>query len=144
MRRPRKLKFKFNSNGQVLCANHLKKWFWRSAFTCTELWNSFNFEYFFSIVAAGADLGFSREGGGYEGFQKKKFWFGQIDFPSSPKALKRRCFGQTFGAAGKFLKKRSKKPALGTFWNILTKKTRFFFWPELPLKVNIYWSQSRL
>ena len=66
---------------------------------------------------------------------KNIFWVGQIDFPISPKALKRRCFGQTFGAAGKFLKKQVKKPVLGTFWNILTKKTRFFFGPSSPSKL---------
>ena len=37
------------------------------------------------------------------------FLVDQIDFPSSPKALKRRCFGQIFCAAGKFLKKQVKK-----------------------------------
>ena len=48
-----------------------------------------------------------------------------MDFPSSPKALKRTCFGQIFCAAVKILKKnRPKKAVLGTC-KILTKNSAF-------------------
>ena len=86
----------------------------------------------------GADLGFSRGGGGGEDFQKvlENFdelfiWVGKIDFPSSPKAQKRHFFAKIFGAADKFLKNRSKKPFLGTFWKIVTKNA-FFLAPAPP------------
>ena len=49
-------------------------------------------------------------------FKKNVFLVDQINILSSPKALKRRCFGQIFCAAGKFFKKQVKK-----FWKILTK-----------------------
>ena len=42
-------------------------------------------------------------------FQKNVFLVEQMDFSSSPKALKRRCFGQVFCSAGKFFKKTGKK-----------------------------------
>ena len=42
----------------------------------------------------------------------------------------------------KIAKNRSKKPFLGTFWKILTKKR--VFWRALPLKISIYWRQRRL
>ena len=61
----------------------------------------------------------------------------QIDFSSSPKALKRRCFGENFCAAGKFLKKQVKKAVFGHFLENIDKKLRFF-WGALPLKVSIY------
>ena len=63
----------------------------------------------------GADLGFSRGGGGGGGGFSQIFvdlFFirsTRIDFPSSPKALKRPCFGQILCAAGKILKKAPKK-----------------------------------
>ena len=67
----------------------------------------------------GANQGFAR--GGFE-FSKKNskncrhFFVDQIDFPSSPKAVKRLCCGQTVCAAGKILKKyRPKKAVLGSF-----------------------------
>ena len=58
-------------------------------------------------------------------------FFDQIDFPSSRKALKRRCFWPT-------LKNRSKKSLLGIFWKIWTKKLHFLARAP-PLKVSIYW-----
>ena len=72
-------------------------------------------------LSAGADPGFSRAGGGadfqkiFENFDDLFFLVDQIDFPSSPKAVKRPCFGQIFCAAGIFLKKQVKKAVLGTF-----------------------------
>ena len=71
----------------------------------------------------GADLGFSRGGADFQN-KIRKFWrpfflVDQIDFSSSPKALFSPYFGKIFCAAGKFLKKQSKKPFLGTFWKIL-------------------------
>ena len=92
-----------------------------------------------------ADLGFSRgvvvvgvdflEGGGGGN---------QIDFLSSPKALRRPCFGRNFCAAGKILKKKTgQKAILGTFWKMFTKKSRFCGARAL-LKISIYWRQKRL
>ena len=52
--------------------------------------------------------------------------FFQVDFSSSPKAVKRPWFGQTFCAAGKIKKNRPKKAFLGSFWKNLTKKSSFF------------------
>ena len=62
---------------------------------------------------------FSRGGGGggggsdfqkiFENFDDLFLGVDQIDCPSSPKNLKRRCFDQIFCAAGKFLKKQVKK-----------------------------------
>ena len=60
---------------------------------------------------------FSRGGGA--DFQKI---FNQIDFPSSPKAVKRPCFGQIFCAAGNFLKKQVKKAVFGHFLENFDKK----------------------
>ena len=96
----------------------------------------------FAVTREGSRI-FSRGGGGLGGFSKKnsKPNFDQIDFPTSPKVLKRRCFGQTFCAAEKILKKQVKKPFLGTFWKILTKK-RVFFWRALPLEVSIHWRRT--
>ena len=83
------------------------------------------------FLMAGADLGLSQEGLDFQkSFENlKTFFFDQIDFQSSPKAVKRR---KTFEKTGQ------KKPFLGTFWKILTKKSRFFL-RALPLKVSIYW-----
>ena len=61
---------------------------------------------------AGADLGFSRGGGDLQKNFKNfvDFFLGdQIDFLSSPEALKRTCFGQNFCPAGKIFEKQAKK-----------------------------------
>ena len=68
---------------------------------------------------------FSRGGGIFSKILSIYFYVDQIDFSSSPKALKRPCFGQSFCAAYKILKKQAKKEFLSTFWTILTKKLHF-------------------
>ena len=69
--------------------------------------------------------------GGRADFQKIfENFVDQIDFSSSPKALKRRCFRQIF-------EKSQKKPFLGIFWKILTKKLHFF-WRALPPSKLVY------
>ena len=96
---------------------------------------------------AGADLGFSRAVGFSKNF--RKFWrhlflVDHIDFPSSPEELKRRCFGQTFCAAGKFLKtKQIKKAVFGHFLESFDKKSCYFL-ARASLKILIYWRQRRL
>ena len=71
------------------------------------------------LVYSGADLGFSRRGAN---FQKNFQNFDDLFFRSTKlifRALPKHCFapyfGKIFGAAGKFLKKQSKKPFLGNF-----------------------------
>ena len=90
------------------------------------------------IVARGGSRIFLRGGGGFSNF----FQVDQIGFPSSLKALKRRCFGQIFCAAVKFLKKQVKKAVFGHFLENFDKKIAFF-WRAL-LKVSIYWRLRRL
>ena len=68
------------------------------------------------------------------------FQVNQIDFPSSPKALKRPCFGQIFCAADKFLKKHAKKFVCRLFLRNFDHKTRLFV-ARSPLIISIYWSQ---
>ena len=74
---------------------------------------------------------FSRGGGGFSKnfrkFCRPFFWVEQSEFPSSPKALKRPCFGKIFCAAGKNLKNRPKKTGQ-------KKRLRnpVFFWRALP------------
>ena len=90
--------------------------------------------FYYLFTTRGGPRIFSRGGRIFKKFSKILttflffFWVDQIDLPSSPRAVKIPCFGQIFCAAGNFLKKknRSKTPFLGTFWKILTKKTRFF------------------
>ena len=48
----------------------------------------------------------------FENFVDLFFWVEQSEFASSPKALKRPCFGKSFCAAGKNLKNRPKKTFL--------------------------------
>ena len=68
---------------------------------------SVNFELIFLPKYRGGSGFFSREGGEadfqtiFENFDDL-FFVDQIDFPSSPRTLKRRFFGQIFCAAGKF------------------------------------------
>ena len=47
--------------------------------------------------------------------QNAQFGLVMIDFPSSPKALRRPCFGQQFCVSRECLKKQVKKPFLGIF-----------------------------
>ena len=88
----------------------------------------FSWIYVFVILFAlwsGVDLGFSRKEADFQKnfemfdnlFLGRKTWF--------CKPLEK-----IFG-------KQVKKSFLGTFWKILTKKTRFF-WRALPLKISIY------
>ena len=76
-------------------------------------------------VKLGADLGFSLGRGG------------GVNFPSSPNALKRRCFGQIFCTAGKFLKKKKqvKNAVFGHFLENVDKKNAFFFGARSPSKL---------
>ena len=57
-------------------------------------------------IYTGADLRFSRGGRIFENFDELFFEVDQIDFPSSPKAVKRPCFGQIFCAAGNFFEEK--------------------------------------
>ena len=74
------------------------------------------------LVPAGADLAFSRGGGQiFKKFEKVLSFFkvNQIDFSSSPKALKKSCFCQIFCAAGKIFKKQAIfRQILGIWWKI--------------------------
>ena len=76
---------------------------------------------------------FSRGGGGgdfqkiVENFDDLFFNADKIGFPSSPKALKGRCFGEIFCATGKFLKKQVEKAVFGHFMENFDKKNAFFF-----------------
>ena len=78
----------------------------------------------------GADLGFSRGRADFqkilENFDNLFFKVDQIDFPSSPKAVKRPCFGQIFSGAVNFLEKQVKTAVFGHFLEIFDQKTRFF------------------
>ena len=74
-----------------------------------------------AAVLSGADLGFSRGGGA--DFQKI---FTPFDFPSSPKALKRRCYGQIFCAADNFFEKTGQKAVFGALFGKLDKKIACF------------------
>ena len=76
-------------------------------------------------------------------FSKRLFLSQKIDFPSSPKALKRLYFCQIFCVAGKFLKKQVKKAVFGHFLKNFDKIIALF-WRALPLKVSIYWCRRRL
>ena len=96
---------------------------------------------FFKLFHPGGGSRIFSRGGGEFSKNFPKFWrpfffkVDQIDFSSSPKALFCPYFGKIFCAAGKFLKKQSKKPFLNTFWKILTKKSRFFFGARSPSKL---------
>ena len=72
------------------------------------------------LIFRGGSGIFSKGGGGFSKQNSKTltpfFKVDQIDFLSSPKALKRRCLGKVFCAAGKLLKKRS-NPFLELFGN---------------------------
>ena len=75
----------------------------------------------------GADLGFSRGGGG--GFSKILSTFfrsTELILSSSPYAQFSPCFSQNFCAAGKILKKQFKKGVFGTFGKFLPKNCLFF------------------
>ena len=76
----------------------------------------------------GADLELSRG----RDFQKKNyvssifFWLNQIDFPSSPRAIKRLCVGHVFYASGKISKKKEKNgPKKGILENFDQKNCTF-------------------
>ena len=84
-------------------------------------------------LEAGADLGFSRGGGG--GFSKILSTF----FHRSTELIFRALPTHTLvPVLGKVLKKQSKKGVFGNFWKILTKKTAFF-WRARPPQISIYW-----
>ena len=86
---------------------------------------------------AGADLGFSRRGGGGMGSKNFKHFVDQIDLPSSPKALQRLCFGQKLSAAFKILKKQAKKGIFRHFLKNFDQKNRVFSVRAPPLKYYI-------
>ena len=82
-------------------------------------------------LRARADLRFSRGGGGrifkkpFKNFDDLFICFrSTIDFPSTPKALKRRCYGQIFCAACNFVKNMSKN-RFKAFLENFDKKFRF-------------------
>ena len=78
---------------------------------------------------AGADLGFSRGGGGGAAdFFKKCSKILTTFFLGRPNCLSELCLGQIFCAVVKIKKKTAqKKPFLGNFLKILTKKKSRFF-----------------
>ena len=80
-------------------------------------------------LRAGADLRFSRGGGGFS-----KIFENFVDLFLG--RTKRPCFGQNFCAAGKmFEKNRPKTAFLGLFGRFLRKKRRFFGAPSTPKKL---------
>ena len=70
------------------------------------------------VAFAAAALGFFR--GGWSDFQKNSkilmtfFWVDQNNFPSFPKALKKRCFGQIFCTAVQISEKKTGQKS--NFW----------------------------
>ena len=96
---------------------------------------------FLRLMGAGADLGFSRGGGRI--FKKISKILTTFFFFRSTKlifrALPKHCFAPIlakFSAPqANFWKKKVKKPFLGTFWKILTKKNRVFFGARSPSKL---------
>ena len=105
-------------------------------------------------LQTGADLGFSRGGGGgvadfqkiFENFDDLFFLFFRsikLIFRALPKHGFVPILAKFFASQAKFWKNRSKKAFLGTFWKILTEKLRFFG-ARSPLKISIYWRQRRL
>ena len=79
------------------------------------------------LIFRGGSGIFSKGGGGFSKQNSKTltpfFKVDQIDFLSSPKALKRRCLGKVFCAAGKLLKKKGQT----RFWNFLEILTKSRF-----------------
>ena len=104
----------------------------------------------FYLLPTGADLGFSRGGGGGR-FQKKLENFDDLFFFFRStklifRALPKHCCAPI---SAKFLRRRQifektvKKAVFGHFLKNFDKKSRFF-WRALPLKVSIYWRRRRL
>ena len=93
------------------------------------------------MIDPGADLGFYLRGvgGGGADFRKSFEKICRPFFKQSTQNTSRPCFGQTLCAAGKILKKQTRKAFLvvGTFWKTLTKKPRFFG-ARSPFKISIF------
>ena len=92
-----------------------------------------------SLCRGGSRIKFSN----FRKFCRPFFWVDHIDFPSSPKALKRLCFGQVLCAKGKILNKQIKKGVFSHFLKNFDQKNAFFSARAPPSKLE-YWRKMCL